>query len=59
MSDPKEKLTALELEQQQIAQNYKEAQQVLKNCEIRLHQLAGAIDAVKELIEKDTEQVAK
>ena len=53
MLDPKQKRAALEAEQQQIAKNYKEAEQVLKNCEIRLYQLKGGIDAVKDLIEEN------
>ena len=34
MLDPKQKLAALQSEQQLVANNYKEADTVLKNCEI-------------------------
>jgi len=50
-----EKLAALESEQQQIANNYKEAEQVKKNCEIRLLKLNGAIEAMKDLMKETTE----
>jgi hypothetical protein len=54
MLDPQQKLAALESEQQQIAQNYKEAEQVMRNCEVRLHQIKGGIDTIKDLIKEDT-----
>ena len=53
MLDPKQKLAALEAEQQQIAKNYKEAEQVMKNCEVKLYQLKGGIDAIKDLIQEN------
>ena len=53
MLDPQQKLAALETEQQQIAQNYKEAEQVMKNCGIRLYQIRGGIDAIKDLIKEN------
>ena len=53
MLDPQQKLAALEAEQQQIAKNYKEAEQVMKNCEIRLYQIKGGIDAIKDLIKEN------
>ena len=55
MLDPAQKLAALESEQQQIAKNYKEAEQVMKNCEIRLLQLKGGIEAIKDLMKENTE----
>ena len=54
MLDPEQKLAALESEQQQLAKNYKEAEQVMRNCEVRLYQIKGGIDAIKDLIKEDT-----
>ena len=51
--DPKHKLEALKSELQQVAQNYKEAEQVMKNCEIKIHQLQGGIAACEEIIKPD------
>ena len=53
MLDPKQKLAALEAEQQQIIKNYKEAEQVVKNCEVKLYQLKGGIDAIKDLMQNE------
>ena len=53
MLKPEEKLAALKSEQELIAKNYKEAEQVMKNCEIRLYQLKGAIDAIDDLIKEN------
>ncbi len=51
--DPKQKLEGLKSELQQVAQNYKEAEQVMKNCEIKIHQLQGGIAACEEIIKPD------
>lgn len=48
--DPAQELAALQSEQTQIANNYKEAERVLKNCEIKLQQLYGAIEICKKAI---------
>tara|TARA_R100001224_G_scaffold63356_1_gene37898 strand:+ start:398 stop:577 length:180 start_codon:yes stop_codon:yes gene_type:complete len=59
MLDPKQKLAALQSEQQLIANNYKEADTVLKNCEIKLIELRGAISAVEDIIKKEEEVAEK
>ena len=51
--DPKQKLEALKSELQQVAQNYKEAEQVMKNCEVKIHQLQGGIAACEEIIKPE------
>ena len=53
MLDPKQKLAALQSEQQLVANNYKEADTVLKNCEIKLIELRGAIAAVEDIIKEE------
>ena len=58
MLDPKQKLAALQSEQQLVANNYKEADTVLKNCEVKLIELRGAIAAVEDII-KDEEVAEK
>jgi len=53
MLDPKQKLAALQSEQQLVANNYKEADTVLKNCEVKLIELRGAIAAVEDIIKEE------
>ena len=47
---PEQKLAALESEQIQIAQSYNEAKQVMVNCERKLLQIQGGIEACKDII---------
>lgn len=56
MLDPKQKLAALQSEQQLIANNYKEADTVLKNCEIKLIELRGAIAALEDVLKQEEEE---
>ncbi len=56
MLNPKQKLAALQAEQQQIAQNYNNAKQVLANCERKLLQLQGGIEACEDLIKAKEEK---
>ena len=51
-----QKLAALLSEQQQIAKKYQEAETVVKNCEIKLIELRGAIAALEEIQKGDTEE---
>lgn len=51
-----QKLAALLSEQQQIAKNYQEAEAVVKNCEIKLIELRGAIAALEEIQKANTEE---
>ncbi len=51
-----QKLAALLSEQQQIAKNYQEAEAVVKNCEIKLIELRGAIAALEEIQKASTEE---
>ena len=51
-----QKLAALLSEQQQIAKNYQEAETVVKNCEIKLIELRGAIAALEEIEKANTEE---
>ena len=55
MLDPNQKKAALESELQQIVKNYQEAEQVMRNCEKRIHELRGGIAACDDLI-KTTEE---
>tara|TARA_R100001509_G_scaffold149656_1_gene108198 strand:+ start:1798 stop:1983 length:186 start_codon:yes stop_codon:yes gene_type:complete len=45
-----QKLAALESEQIKIAQSYNEAKQVMVNCERKLLQIQGGIEACKDII---------
>ena len=56
--DPKQKLEALNSELQQIAKNYNEAKEVMTNCERKILQIQGGIEACQELI-KSNEEVAE
>ena len=55
MLDPEQKKAALESELQQIAKNYKEAQQVMQNCEKKIFELQGGIAACEDLIKQSEE----
>ena len=50
--DPKQKLEALNSELTQVVENYNKANQVVKNCEQRIHELRGGIAALEEVIAK-------
>ena len=55
-----EKLAALQSEQQLVLKNYKEADTVSKNCEIKLIELRGAIAALEDLMKQEQkEEVAE
>jgi len=56
MITPKQKLAALESEQVQIAKNYNEAKQVMANCERKLLQIQGGIEACKDILSKTEEE---
>ena len=56
MSDPQQKKAALESELQQIAKNYQEAEQVMKNCERKIFELRGGIAACDDLIKENEEE---
>ena len=56
MLDPQQKKAALESELQQIAKNYQEAEQVMKNCERKIFELRGGIAACDELIKENEEE---
>ena len=58
MLDPNQKLAALQSELQQIAKNYNEAKEVMTNCERKILQIQGGIEACQELI-KSNEEVAE
>ena len=51
--DPAQKLEALKSELQQIAKNYKEAEQVMKNCEIKIYELKGGIAACEDILKPE------
>ena len=54
---PEQKLAALESEQIKIAQSYNEAKQVMGNCERKLLQIQGGIEACKDIIsQQETEE---
>ena len=53
MLDPTQKKAALESELQQIAKNYQEAQQVMQNCEKKIHELRGGIAACNDLLKEE------
>ena len=54
---PEQKLAALESEQIQIAKNYNEAKQVMANCERKLLQIQGGIEACKDIISQQNKEV--
>ena len=43
MINPQEKKAALESELRMVAKNYQEAQQVMQNCQIKIHQFKNKI----------------
>ena len=51
--DPAQKLEALKSELQQIAKNYKEAEQVMINCEIKIYELKGGIAACEDILKPE------
>jgi hypothetical protein len=51
--DPQQKLEALKSELQQIVNNYKEAEQVMKNCEIKIYELKGGIAACEDILKPE------
>lgn len=53
MIDPSQKLAALKSELQQIAKNYNEAKEVMNNCERKILQIQGGIEACEEIIKKE------
>tara|TARA_R100001510_G_C7522112_1_gene117163 strand:+ start:272 stop:466 length:195 start_codon:yes stop_codon:yes gene_type:complete len=54
---PEQKLAALESEQVQIGKNYNEAKQVMANCERKLLQIQGGIEACKDIISQQNKEV--
>ena len=59
MLDPNQKKAALESELQQIAKNYQEAQQVMKNCEKKIYELRGGIAVCDDLIKTNEEETTE
>tara|TARA_R100000231_G_scaffold118669_1_gene88785 strand:- start:1176 stop:1358 length:183 start_codon:yes stop_codon:yes gene_type:complete len=59
MLNPEQKKAALESELQQIAKNYKEAQQVMQNCEKKIFELQGGIAACNDLIKSNKEETTE
>ena len=59
MLDPKQKKAALESELQQIAKNYQEAKQVMENCERKILQLQGGINACDDLIKSNDQETTE
>ena len=53
MLDVKQELAALQSEQQQIAKNYQEAKTVMENCERKIHQINGGIEACEDILKPD------
>mgnify|MGYP003139884509 FL=1 len=51
--DPQQKLEALKSELQQIVKNYQEAEQVKKNCEIKIYELKGGIAACEDILKPE------
>ena len=51
--DPQQKLEALKSELEQIAKNYKEAEQVMKNCEIKIYEIRGGIAACEDILKPE------
>ena len=52
--DFKTKLEAINKELQQIANNYNEATQVVKNCEQKIFELKGAKAQLEEFIKEES-----
>tara|TARA_R100000988_G_C3893873_1_gene114143 strand:+ start:407 stop:589 length:183 start_codon:yes stop_codon:yes gene_type:complete len=51
--DPKQKLEALKSELQQIAKNYNEAKEVMTNCERKIIQIQGGIEACQDILKPE------
>ena len=51
--DPAQKSEALKSELQQIVKNYKEAEQVMKNCEIKIYELRGGIATCEDILKPE------
>mgnify|MGYP003133635786 CR=1 FL=1 len=51
--DPQQKLEALKSELEQIVKNYQEAEQVKKNCEIKIYELKGGIAACEDILKPE------
>tara|TARA_R100000329_G_scaffold144782_1_gene129800 strand:- start:102 stop:287 length:186 start_codon:yes stop_codon:yes gene_type:complete len=56
MLEPQQKKAALESELKQIYKNFQEAEQVMKNCERKIIQLQGGIEACDDLIKNNQEE---
>jgi len=54
--DPQKKLEALNLELQQVVDNYNKATQVVENCKQKIFELKGAIAAVEDILKPDEEE---
>ena len=51
--DPQQKLEALKSELEQIAKNKKEAEQDMKNCEIKIYEIRGGIAACEDILKPE------
>ena len=51
---PEQQKAALESELQQVAKNYEEARNVMQNCERKIFELRGGINACEKLISPET-----
>lgn len=51
--DPAQKLEALKSELRQISKNYQEAEQVMKNCEIKIYELRGGIATCEDILKPE------
>tara|TARA_R100000781_G_scaffold42490_1_gene29182 strand:- start:63 stop:278 length:216 start_codon:yes stop_codon:yes gene_type:complete len=56
MIDISTQLAELVAEQKQLAQNYKEAENVMRNCEKKLLQLQGAIAFAEKQLNQDPDK---
>jgi len=56
MVDPKEKLQALNVELQQVVNNYNQATQVVENCKQKIFELKGAVAAVEDILKPEEEE---
>ena len=50
---PEQKVETLKSELQQIAKNYQEAKTVMENCERKIHQINGGIEACEDIIKSN------
>ena len=51
--DPSQKLEALKSELQQVAKNYNEAKEVMNNCERKIIQIQGGIEACQDILKPE------